>query len=266
MVKSSISLSALAVLASIAIATAKSEQKPLFKTNSDYTCTHPPYKVLMVSKSPLVIYVKDFLTPDERAHLLKLTENTFSRSGVTASTGHHHSVRTSQSTTPPRDALVRCIEQRALSFQGYDTPASHLEPLQLVKYGPSERYHYHTDWFTSSAHTTGQGGNRVSSFFAYVHVSNDTSGGGTNFPRLNPPESAKWCEEKIVDCDEEWENGITFLPVEGNAIYWENLGQNGRGDERTLHAGLPVLTGNKVGMNIWTREGGLPEGIRGEDL
>lgn len=197
-------------------------------------------------------------------------KDAFTRSGVTSrgniqkSSTQYNSLRTSQSTSVPRDPIVRCIESRALSFQGYDIPPTHLEPLQLVKYGPSEHYHYHTDWFTSpEAASPSLGGNRVSSFFAYIHVANDTTGGGTNFPRLNSPESEKWCEEGIVDCDQPWEKGITFLPVEGNAIYWENLDDTGRGDERTLHAGLPVRGGGKIGMNIWTREGEVPESIRG---
>lgn len=162
---------------------------------------------------------------------------------------------------------MRCIETRALSFQGYDTPRQHLEPLQLVKYGPTERYHYHTDWFTDAGHATASvGGNRVSSFFAYVHVANDTTGGGTNFPHVEAPSDSRWCDEGFVDCDEEWEKGVTFRPVEGNAIYWENLRADGRGDERTLHAGLPLTGGGKIGMNIWTREMALPEGVRGEDF
>lgn len=35
---------------------------------------------------------------------------------------------------------------------------------------------------------------------------------------------------------------------------------------RTLHAGLPVTSGNKVGMNIWTRQGVVPEELRGVDI
>ncbi|KAK0624260.1 hypothetical protein B0T14DRAFT_425870 [Immersiella caudata] len=222
----------------------------------------------MVSKSPLVIYIKNFITSSERAHLQRISASTFTRSSVASHSGStSHSVRTSQSTTVGRDALVRCIESRALSFQGYDTPPSHLEPLQLVKYGPSDRYHFHTDWFTDPAYASSHtGGNRVSSFFAYIHVANDTTGGGTNFPHLDAPSDERWCDEGIVDCDEEWERGVTFRPVEGNAVYWENLLPDGRGDERTLHAGLPVTGGGKIGMNIWTREGPLEEGIRGGDL
>lgn len=174
-------------------------------------------------------------------------------------------MRTSQSTTVPRDGMVRCIETRALAFQGYDTPRSHLEPLQLVRYGPTERYHFHTDWFTDDA-ATRHGGNRVSSFFAYVHVVNGTTGGGTNFPHLDAPADARWCDAGIVDCDEPWDRGVTFRPVAGNAVYWENLLPNGRGDGRTLHAGLPVTSGGKIGMNIWTRQLPLGDDIRGEDV
>jgi prolyl 4-hydroxylase len=189
-------------------------------------------------------------------------------------------VRTSQSTNVPRDAVVRCIESRALLFQGFDTPRSHLEPLQLVRYGAGERYHFHTDWFTDAAHArAAAGGNRVSSFFAYVSVSNGTAsgaegdgagkkervrGGGTNFPLVDAPRDERWCA--FVDCDEPWDNGVTFRPVEGNAVYWENMLPGGRGDPRTLHAGLPVVSGEKIGMNIWTRQAPLSDDIRGPDV
>jgi len=155
-------------------------------------------------------------------------------------------------------------------LQGYDVPASHLEPMQLVKYEVSQQYHYHTDWFTpatAARHATAaQGGNRASSIFGYVWVANDTTGGGTNFPHLDAPGPGRWCDEGLVDCDEAWERGTTFRPVEGNAIYWANLRDDGSGDDRTLHAGLPVTGGGgKVGLNIWTRQGPVGEDIRGNN-
>ncbi|KAJ9149890.1 2OG-Fe(II) oxygenase superfamily protein [Pleurostoma richardsiae] len=233
--------------------------------NGNWTCTHPPYKVHLVSKSPLVIYIEDFITPKERAHLQEITKDTFSHSAVASSGGQTiHSVRTSQSTSVARDAVVRCIEDRALAFQGYDTPRSYLEPLQLVRYAPGERYHFHTDWFTDPAHAVAAlGGNRVSSFFAYVAVAPGTTGGGTGFPLVEAPRDERWCS--VVDCDVPWEEGVTFRPVEGNAVYWENLLPDGRGDQRTLHAGLPVTSGGKIGMNIWTRQAPLSEQVRGKD-
>jgi len=50
------------------VAAAQADQKPL-DTSNGYTCVHPPYKIHLVSKSPLVIYISDFLTATERQHL-----------------------------------------------------------------------------------------------------------------------------------------------------------------------------------------------------
>lgn len=189
----------------------------------------------------------------------------FKHSGVADSSGKSalNAVRTSQSTTVERDHLVRCIERRALSFQGLDIPESHLEPIQLVKYAPTERFHFHTDWFTDPARAVAaEGGNRESSFFAYVHV-DSVKGGGTNFPLLDIPANSNWCD-RLLDCDEEYESGVTFRPIAGNAIFWSNMLEDGTGDQRTLHAGLPLISGQKIGMNIWTRQAPLSPEIRGE--
>ena len=136
-----------------------------------------------------------------------------------------------------------------------------MEPVQLVKYGVNETYDFHTDWFTSPAQTTSEhGGNRQSSFFADIQTSEDITGGGTNFAMLKPPEGEGWC--KFVDCDTPYEEGVTFLPIPGNAVFWVNL-VKGQGDQRVLHKGEVVTSGSKVGMNIWTREGALSDKFRG---
>ncbi|KAH0844805.1 oxidoreductase [Fonsecaea pedrosoi] len=207
-------------------------------------CTHPHYTIHLFSREPLVIYIADFLTSVEREHLLEA------------------STRRSKSATASRDAVTRCIEERALLFQGYDTPRTHLEPLQLVRYHTNETYDLHTDWFTSPAQTTrSHGGNRLSSFFAYVKASADISGGGTTFPLLDVPKDERWCE--YIDCDTPFDEGVTFLPIPGNAVFWVNM-VAGRGDQRVIHSGSVVTSGEKVGLNIWTREGPLSPKFRGD--
>ncbi|KAH9885913.1 2OG-Fe(II) oxygenase superfamily protein [Xylariomycetidae sp. FL2044] len=230
------------------------------------SCQHPAYQSHIVSRSPLVIYLSDFLTADEQAHLLEITKDKFTHSAVADAEGASglRETRTSQSTNVPRDDIVRCIEERARLFQGFDIPRTHLEPVQLVKYARGEHYHFHTDWYTNAAHaTSAMGGNRFSSFFAYVAAADNITGGGTNFPMVEAPHDRQWCA--FVDCDEPWENGVTFRPVVGNAVFWQNMLEDGTGDQRTLHAGLPVTSGWKIGMNIWTRQGHLSEDIRGAD-
>lgn len=63
---------ALALLAGQFVISDSSAQKPLEPGFENYECTHPPYKVHLVSRSPLVIYLADFVTADERAHLQEI--------------------------------------------------------------------------------------------------------------------------------------------------------------------------------------------------
>jgi len=229
------------------------------------TCSHPPYTVHLFSKAPLVIYISNFLTAEESSHLQEITKGSFTDSVVADQSGAQglRETRSSQSTTVPRDPVVRCIEDRALAFQGFDLARTHLEPLQLVRYSRGGAYHWHTDWFSAASQAAPVlGGNRLTSFFVYVAATNIT-GGGTNFPILDAPYNERWCD--FVDCDEPWENGVTFRPRPGNALFWQNLQEDGSGDPATLHAGLPVTSGSKLGMNIWTRQWPMSEEFRGGD-
>ena len=50
------------------------EDSPQFPLSDEaYTCTHPPYQIHLFSASPLVIYITNFITPEERSHLLDIT-------------------------------------------------------------------------------------------------------------------------------------------------------------------------------------------------
>jgi len=68
----------LRLLAAVAVLTASARgsrdgDAQMSLSGDDYVCEHPPYKIHMVSKSPRVIYITDFLTPSERAHLRAIT-------------------------------------------------------------------------------------------------------------------------------------------------------------------------------------------------
>ena len=58
-------------------------------------------------------------------------------------------------------------------------------------------------------------------------------GGGTDFPR----------------------HGVVVTPEVGTAVMFDNVLADGRPDEDTLHAGLPVLEGEKWVATKWLREG-----------
>lgn len=164
------------------------------------------------------------------------------------------SVRHSSKAAVPRSHTVKCIEERARAFQGW-RPFVFVEKLWAQRYGPNGHYTYHYDWSNA-----GRKQGRISSFM--VWLGSECTGGGTHFPRLKKPEGKEWC--KFIECgDESGEEmeGVVFKPIKGNAVYWENIRPDGTGYEESWHAALPVLSGEKIGLNIWNwyQEGFVPE-------
>lgn len=186
-----------------------------------------------------------------------------------AATQRDQTVRDSEVAVIPRTEQVRCIEARARAFQGW-RDEQWIERLRTQRYGPGGHYNHHFDW--SSSHG---GWGRVSSIMVWVDGSSDgqhdaLKGGGTEFPLLKKPSlDERWCRfiecstsgratgEKDRTAEASAESGsemVVFKPLAGNAVYWENFRPDGtgRGWDESWHAGLPVVEGTKVGLNIWT--------------
>jgi prolyl 4-hydroxylase len=144
--------------------------------------------------------------------------------------------------------LVTTIDELAASLAGL--PPSHGEPLQVTHYGEGGEYRPHFDYFVpddegARVHlrggnqlagvegTTLRGGQRVATVIFYLN--DPREGGGTHFPSL----------------------GLTLVPKTGTALYFENSrGRDGTEvDPRTLHAGLPVIEGEKWIATKWFRHG-----------
>ncbi|KAF2198618.1 hypothetical protein GQ43DRAFT_443181 [Delitschia confertaspora ATCC 74209] len=215
--------------------------------NSHYGCRPHTYKTHIFSKDPLVIYIEDFLTTEEADGLVGMSSELLNDSLVVLNGEARvdKDYRVSRSATLPETDLERCIAERAQSFQGYGTSSGMMEPLQVVEYGISGHFSYHFDW--AKRHL------RETTFFVYLEA--NCTGGGTGFPRLDAPEEKEWC--KFVDCQRPFDEGVVFKPIKGNAIFWQNLKEDGEGHEKTLHAGLPLTSGKKVGLNIWTVKRGF---------
>lgn len=175
----------------------------------------------------------------------------------------NHLVRKSEKAPLPRHQTVKCIEERARKFQGW-RPYTFIEKLWSQRYGVGGHYTYHYDWSTATP-TSG----RVSSFMVYLEA--NCTGGGTHFPRLAKPIGGEWC--KFIECnnvedllveaaseDASLEDGVIFKPIASNAVFWENMRSDGTGYLESWHAGLPVTSGSKIGLNIWSwfQEGYVP--------
>lgn len=124
--------------------------------------------------------------------------------------------------------LVAQLEQRIAAL--FDIPVSHGEGLQILHYLPGQEYQAHFDWFDPAqpgyATITARGGQRIASVVMYLNT--PEAGGGTAFP----------------------EAGLTVTALRGSAVYFAYEG----GDASSLHAGLPVLRGEKWIATKWLRE------------
>jgi prolyl 4-hydroxylase len=232
-------------------------------------CPQHEYEVTMISRNPVVVYISSFITAKEAAHLVNLRYALHSSSkfeaaillmpifsqihGIPARTTDgevevlDHTIKHSFSTYPLDDPTVACIKLRAEAFRGYD-PSLHIEEPLLQRYPTGGHYVHHYDWYTDETAREVHGGNRDSTLLIYLN--SNCTGGGTNFNHLEPPRHELWCD--FIDCDEPWDAGTTFRPIAGNAVFWYNLHADGSGNMKTRHAGMPITSGMKYVLNIWS--------------
>ncbi|KAI1862969.1 hypothetical protein JX265_009015 [Neoarthrinium moseri] len=220
-----------------------------------FECLSLSYTTEIISLDPLLIYIHGFLSPQEIAGILAAGEDRFEPSTVYRN-GEliQNPYRTSSSAgLPDDDPAVSCILGRARKFLGttLDPVADEMGIPQLVRYTQGQHYDLHRDWlrvpqqaFDGSARVF----NRPASFFAILQ--DNCTDGETWFPFVEPV--------RPRDRGELWrrheEGGLAFKPVAGNALFWVNLFANNTGDDRTVHAGLPVTGGLKTALNIWPRK------------
>lgn len=108
------------------------------------------------------------------------------------------------------------------------------EPLAVLRYLPGQQYKPHFDYFVSRGNreelVDGRGGQRQTTLFVYL---NDVEAGGeTDFPLLH----------------------VCVSPAQGKAVKFVNLDAHGEPDTRTLHAGKPVIRGEKWLLTVWFRQ------------
>jgi prolyl 4-hydroxylase len=184
--------------------------------------------------------LQGFLTAAECRHVIGLADDKFSRSLVFDTvTGEirEDPSRTSTSVMLKReqDAVVKRIEQRAAEAAG--VPLDHLEPLQVVRYEPGQKFAAHHDYFGPLLLKGDRAGDRLVTIFVYLNDLDALElGGGTRFHVPNK----------------------TVRPKEGCAALWYNMRRGSDGlpavDPSTLHSGEPLHMSTKYGINIWARE------------
>lgn len=191
-----------------------------------------------------VEYLRDALTPGESRYLVKRAETsgTCGRSTVKARQGNRlDRNRTSTTCFLPRgdDPVQSCIEHKLATHAG--TTVEYMEPLQVTKYrGPmdgkkGELYNPHFDWFTDETDVQ-----RTRTLFVYLQdLGGDECGGATAFTEL------------VRDGE-----ALRVTPKANDGVLWDNLNEDGSGNELTRHAGEEVTCPGreKIGLNVWIRD------------
>ena len=182
--------------------------------------------------SPVIRVLEGFMGEDECEQLIELARPRLDRSRTVNKLGDDQvdEARTSQGMffQVGEAPLIERIEQRIATL--VDMPARYGEGLQVLHYLPGQQYEPHYDWFNPEHHgyemLTSKSGQRVASILIYLNT--PPAGGGTHFPRA----------------------GVTVTARRGSAVYFAYE----EGDTESLHAGLPVVDGEKWIATKWIRE------------
>jgi len=194
------------------------------------------YKEVVLSESPKIIYIENFVTPEQADHLMKLADEIKKPSTIDTKDDPYtlsQNVRSSESAHlgKARDKIVKQIEDSACNYIGVDT--HYLEPMQVVVYEKGQKFNPHYDFFSPDSQDIEYRGNRNKTILVYLNDIDKQYGGATVFPKI----------------------GLKIQPKAYSAIYFENMNESGV-DYNTLHAGEELQTDKikKYAINIWFRE------------
>ena len=192
--------------------------------------------VTMYSADPIVYLVSDFLKDEECEAFIDAAQGKLKVSTVISKDKFiQHESRTSENCWLEHDAneIVHEVSKR-LSIL-VQMPIRNAEQYQVVYYRAGAEYKPHYDSFDYDSEEGKEnwepGGQRVITALAYLN--NVDEGGGTGFPNLDIEIEAK----------------------KGDVLIFHNtLQDSNEVHPRSLHAGLPVTSGEKWAINLWFRE------------
>jgi prolyl 4-hydroxylase len=186
-----------------------------------------------LSQAPRVATCSGFATLEECAHLINKVATALRpaseyRRGNSANedaelesfSGRGHPIGALHT-----DAVTRMLERKVVVMTGRSMRK--LEPCSIVCYRPGEEYRPHVDFFSDEQILINRrsrsdfGGQRVATFLLYLRAPD--AGGETSYPRA----------------------GVEVAGESGMAVIHYNVTPDGRQDHASLHAGRPIVRGEK---------------------
>eukprot|EP00271_Cylindrocystis_brebissonii_P014476 TRINITY_DN35827_c0_g1_i1.p1 TRINITY_DN35827_c0_g1~~TRINITY_DN35827_c0_g1_i1.p1 ORF type:complete len:278 (-),score=42.73 TRINITY_DN35827_c0_g1_i1:390-1223(-) len=205
--------------------------------------------VEVLSWSPRAFIFHNFLTPKECLYLIQKAAPTMVKSTVVNSaTGRSKDsrMRTSSGTFLRRgeDEVIRTIEER-IAHHTF-VPVDHGEGFQVLHYARGQKYDAHNDFFHDEWNTR-NGGQRLATMLMYL--TDVEIGGETVFPAADANVNQPGYDE-LSKCGKA---GVGFRPKRGDAILFWSMKPDATLDQKSLHAGCPVIKGNKWSATKWMR-------------
>jgi prolyl 4-hydroxylase len=190
------------------------------------------------NKIPYIATINNFITDDECDHIINLAKPHLMRSLVSSNNGGILSEgRTSKTTwiNHSTDNITKNVINKICNL--VNKPIETAESFQVIYYDINQEYRPHYDGWDhvydneKNVRCLKSGGQRILTVLCYLN--NVEQGGSTSFPKLN----------------------IDIKPEKGKLVIFENVYTNTNiKHELSLHAGTPVIKGEKYAFNLWFRE------------
>jgi prolyl 4-hydroxylase len=192
--------------------------------------------VLSRIEQPILAVLAGVLSDDECRQLIELARPRLARSTVVDPVSGVNAVADYRNSEGmffrlEENPLIARLDRRISVLMGCEVERG--EGLQVLRYGVGGHTAPHFDFLLPTGATNeaslARSGQRVSTLIIYL---NDVEeGGATVFPSL----------------------GLAVTPRRGNAVYFEYANSRQQLDGKSLHAGAPVVRGEKWAMTKWMR-------------
>eukprot|EP00270_Netrium_digitus_P011014 TRINITY_DN3468_c0_g1_i1.p1 TRINITY_DN3468_c0_g1~~TRINITY_DN3468_c0_g1_i1.p1 ORF type:complete len:325 (+),score=62.34 TRINITY_DN3468_c0_g1_i1:88-1062(+) len=206
----------------------------------------PKSRVIQLSWRPRAFLYKNFLTAEECDHLISLARPKLSRSTVVGEGGSvQNDIRTSYGMfiDKEHDDTVNTIEKKVAAWTFL--PIENQEAMQVLRYNFGQKYESHYDYY--DVRDAQPGGRRYLTVLMYL--SNVKKGGETVFPNSEPDKTFK--DDTWSDCGK---RGVAVKPKKGDALLFFSMKPDATPDPSSLHAGCPVIEGEKWSATKWIHE------------
>ena len=210
---------------------------PIVTARAQLTTSDRVVPVLMRTGRPILAVLGNVLSAEECEQLIELARPRLQPSTIVNPESGENEVTLDRSSVGMffrlrETAFIAHLDARISELM--NLPIENGEGFQVLRYPTGAQTTAHFDFLqpTNDANraSIARSGQRVSTLIAYL---NDVHGGGeTVFSNA----------------------GLAVVPQRGNAVYFEYCNRQGQVDHASLHAGNPVLSGDKWVLTKWMRE------------